>query len=91
MLALSLWPCSSPCEKLQSDAKCRHEPRLGGQPATQRNRGGVGEDAHQKCRITPPLATILCWVLELSATFRFGLPEKKSRISPRKLIERNSL
>jgi hypothetical protein len=91
MLALSLWPCSSPCEKLQSDGQVQTRAETGGQPATQRNRGGVGEDAHQKCRITPPLVTILCWVLELSATFRFGLPEKKSRISPRKPIERNSL
>jgi len=32
----------------------------------------------QKRTIMPPLATTLCWVLEDSATLRFGLPDKKS-------------
>ena len=45
----------------------------------------------QKRRMMPPLATTLCWLLELSATFRSGLPEKKSRTSPRKPMKRNSL
>ena len=44
----------------------------------------------QKRRMIPPLATTLCWVLERNAAFRFGLPEKKSRTSPRKLIKRNN-
>jgi len=37
-----------------------------------------------------PLATMLCCVLADSATFRFGLPDTKSRTSPRKPNNRNS-
>jgi hypothetical protein len=44
----------------------------------------------QKRRMMPPLATTLCWLPELSATFRSGLPEKKSRTSPRRPMKRNS-
>jgi hypothetical protein len=44
----------------------------------------------EKRRMIPPLATTLCWVLELSAVFKLGFPEKKSRTSPRKPMNRNS-
>jgi hypothetical protein len=44
----------------------------------------------QKRTLMPPLATILCCVLEDSATLRFGLPDTKSRTSPRKPKNRNS-
>jgi hypothetical protein len=44
----------------------------------------------QKRRMIPTLATTLCWVLELSGTGRFGLPDKKSRTSPRRPMKRNS-
>src|SRR5258705_13967919 len=36
------------------------------------------KERRQKRRITPPLATTLCWVLEFNLTFRPGLPERKS-------------
>jgi hypothetical protein len=44
----------------------------------------------QKRTLMPPLATMLCCVLEDSATFRFGLPDTKSRTSPRKPKNRNN-
>jgi hypothetical protein len=45
----------------------------------------------QKRTLMPPLATTLCWVLEDSATLRFGLPDKKSRTSSRKPMNRYNL
>jgi len=53
-----------------------------------------GSDSHeerQKRRMTPPLATTLCWVLEFNLTFRSGLPERKSRTSALKPMKRKTL
>src|SRR5580700_6350557 len=44
----------------------------------------------QNLRRMPPLATTLCWVLEVGAALRLGFPDRKSRTSPRKPISRKS-